>query len=123
MKKYKILTKCNKAVLSFSYGNYNERNGGTDKVIKAHKEMFIKKDISYIFLSPKVFKVETQCPILHLWELIIDDQRYGVVDTARIIDYLEYLCNEKEVRLIGIQIHHIFKAYIPDLSILLKLRT
>ncbi len=45
-------------VISVSYGNYLIQNGGTDKVIREHQEMFAREGVSYLFLFPVIRTIQ-----------------------------------------------------------------
>ena len=103
-----------KFVLSISYGNYQKNVGGTDKVIIAQKNALSKQGISYVYIYPRVSR------FYHFWEIIIDDEFLGIIDTNSFIQLIIKFIEEDQSILQGMYIHHLLKANLNDIRLILN---
>lgn len=110
--------KNNKLVLTISYGNYTEGNGGTDKVLLAHQEMFNQAGISMFHLYP-IHKVYDKVPEINLWGLIVDGVYKGMYVTEQILRFLKKSCSSR-ITFKAILIHHFNGIQIEEIHKLLS---
>ncbi|MDD3415380.1 MAG: hypothetical protein PHY47_15455 [Lachnospiraceae bacterium] len=101
-----------KFVLSISYGNYQKFVGGTDKVIIAQKNALKKEGVSYVYLYPRVSR------FYHFWEIIIDDEFLGIIDTNSFLQLIIKFIEEDQCILQGMYIHHLLKANLNDIRLI-----
>lgn len=94
-------------VISISYGNYLIQNGGTDKVIREHCEMFSDTGIDYIFLFPVVrtARIGSITHTFMYWGININTQFVGLYNIEGIIKYIRYLIGMGN-NCLGYFVHH-----------------
>lgn len=107
-------------VLSISYGNYLIQNGGTDKVIREHRDIFLKMGVNYVFLFPvcKNMTLFGKKIEIHRWGLNIGNEFVGIYDFNGILAKLYKLKKEKYVCK-AIFIHHLWRIVLPELETIL----
>lgn len=110
--------KNNKLVLTVSYGNYTEGNGGTDKVLLAHQEMFNQAGISMFHLYP-IRRVYDKVPEINLWGLLVDGVYKGMYVTEQILRLLKRNCSSR-ITFKAILIHHFNGIQIEEIHKLLS---
>jgi len=111
-------------VLSISCANYISTRGGTDKVIKAHQEMFYSSRISYLHIFPiaKNFPWSddrTKYISSGYFGASIDKKLLGLFSIKELI----YICSaiqKKGYNIIDIHTHQLFRIDIKHLKTLLN---
>lgn len=101
----------NEIVISLSFGNYLKGDGGVDKAIREHQEMFNNAGVSYFHISP-VSPGAFNYPIIRrfqgvLFSVVIDGRFYGLYDESDLSQLLIRINTNTTVK--GIHIHHIKK--------------
>lgn len=115
----KIVPGHRNVVITISYGNYVNGKGGTDKVIKAHQELFNENDISVLHLySASSIGEKIKIHRKDIWRALVDGNDCGLYSTNEIINILSELCNE--YNLLDIFIHHFKNINIDQLKTILK---
>lgn len=114
----KILLKNRQYVLSVSYGNYKISLGGTDKVIKEQKELFLEGGISFIHLYP--VKKMGKYKLCDMWGMILDDDNVRLVYYEDIVRLL-ILLNENRYILSSVYIHHLLGVNLNELDCILNM--
>lgn len=113
----------NEYVLALSYGNYLIQNGGTDKVIREHCEMFKEVGYDYIFIFPVVKNicVGKLKKNIRFWGLNKNEQFLGIFSFKNVLKELkEY---QKSHRCLATFIHHIWRVDETELMQLCDLNT
>lgn len=96
-------------ILSISYGNYLIQNGGTDKVIREHREMFNMAGFQYLFVFPVVRRLRIGGRLLSIrfWGLDIDSRLAGLFTFDNLI--CELMKYQERNRCAAIFIHHTWR--------------
>ena len=105
-------------ILSFSYGDYDKSIGGTDKVIREHKNLFHLKGIGYLHLSPFYLLKKKKDNRNNLW-LLKNDREYCVLKTEKVIDLIFDLERQGHT-CIAIHIHHLLGFNLMAIQKILK---
>lgn len=109
-------------VISISYGNYLIQNGGTDKVIREHQNLFAECDIDYVFLFPVVrtIKMGRFSKTYRFWGVNKNKELVGLYKLESVINYIDsQLYGKNKCR--GIFIHHTWRVLDEDLKAILDL--
>lgn len=109
----------NQYVLAVSYGNYLKADGGVDKVIAEHCQLFNNAGVSYIQIAPLkpggISGMIFNCIKRNIYTLVIDGSFQKLVDEEEIIRMLmRYERGEKQM--IAFHIHHLKKNNIRFLN-------
>lgn len=106
----------NKYILSISGGNILTSLGGTEKVIVAHRKMFNKMGISYVYIYP-VYKNILNFELYFYWGLVIDGEYYGLLSTNEL---LSFLGKNTDFLVLKIHIHHLRNIKLSELERILN---
>lgn len=104
-------------VISFSYGNYVDGEGGTDKLILEHQHILNNKNISLLHFFPfkKVIKDKT-IRAKHVWGMVCDGAFVKYISTSDIVNLIKK--TNEEHTLIGIVLHHLKNIFIEEFQII-----
>lgn len=107
-------------VITISYGDYRKGSGGTDKVILAHKELFLENNISmiHIYACNKI-GVRIRIKRKDLWEVINDDKYCGIYTTSQLCRNV-YDLSKKGYILSDVFIHHFNNINLDEMTKLLN---
>ena len=108
-------------VISISYGNYLIQNGGTDKVIREHQDLFAGCDIDYIFLFPVVrtIKIGKVSRTYRFWGVNKNKELIGLFKLDGVINYIDSRSyGDNNCR--GVFIHHTWRVLAEDLKAILN---
>ena len=107
-------------VISVSYGNYLIQNGGTDKVIREHQEMFADHNIDYVFLFPVVrtLKIGKMKKEFRYWGINHNKKFIGLFKVNGVNTYI-YNNIKKGNQCIGAFVHHTWRVDIYELNSIL----
>lgn len=96
-------------ILSISYGNYIIQNGGTDKVIREHCEMFNEAGFQYLFVFPVVrqLRMGGKNRSIRFWGLDLDDRLVGLFTFNNLI--CELTKYQERNRCAAMFIHHTWR--------------
>lgn len=108
-------------VVSISYGNSLIQNGGTDKVIREHLELFTSINIDYFSLFPvvKTIKIGSIKKTYKYWGVNLNNKFIGIYNISDILDYIERTIADNNI-CSGIFIHHTWRVDSNDLILILK---
>jgi glycosyltransferase involved in cell wall biosynthesis len=107
-------------VLSVSYGNYLIQNGGTDKVIREHQEMFSDQKVDYVFLFPvvrtvRIGKIKKE---FRYWGINNNKRFIGLFKINGALTYIHDYIGKKN-RCLGAFVHHTWRVDINELKTIL----
>lgn len=103
-----------KIVISFSYGNYRNSLGGTDKLILSHQRNLNKLNISYLYFYPINNIRKLNVKFLNYWKVYFDGELCGVLSSSDMINFFAFLNKINNVK--GIFIHHLLGIDIACLN-------
>ena len=108
-------------VVSISYGNYLIQNGGTDKVIREHQELFTMRGIDYVFLFPVVrnIKVGKILKTFRYWGIDKNKDFLGLYKIKDVLGYIGTLMNQGN-GCRALFIHHTWRVQEKDLELILR---
>ncbi len=110
----------NKYIISLSFGNYLKGDGGVDKAIREHQEMYNYYGISYVHISPflpKILNKKAFCKAnFLLYSIVIDGNFYGLFDEYEI----SVIINRFKGKIKAIHIHHLKKFKLQFLMNILS---
>lgn len=103
-------------VISISYGNYLIQNGGTDKVIREHQQMFSKKGLDYLFVFPVIrdIKIGRLKKTIRYWGININKKLIGLYKLDGVLNYIGCFINNGN-NCKALFIHHTWR--IPNESL------
>ena len=108
-------------VISISYGNYLIQNGGTDKVIREHSELFLDQGIDYFFCFPVVrtVKIGKIDRIFRYWGINRNAEFIGLFNLEGVLNYIGYHISMDNTCL-AVFVHHSWRILHDDLKRILE---
>lgn len=108
-------------VLSISYGNYIIQNGGTDKVIREHCNMFNEVGLCYLFAFPVIRKQKLGSRLVsfRFWGLNINKKLAGLFTFNNLISEIRNYQVENQCQ--AVFIHHTWRIEEDELEQFFKL--
>ncbi len=108
-------------VISISYGNYLIQNGGTDKVIREHRDLFAEYGVDYIFLFPvaRTIKIGKLSKTIRYWGINRNTDFIGLFKLDGVLGYIgEQAKLGNQCR--AIFVHHTWRVQVNDLRTILE---
>lgn len=108
-------------VLALSYGNYIIQNGGTDKVIREHRDMFNKSGCNYLFIFPVVrtLRFGNHKKEIRFWGMNINSEFIGIFSYKKLCVELKKIQEKNEC--LATFIHHMWRVKEKELMQICKM--